>query len=326
MSKETNTYQRIIAYLKGLLSDRQRHDLEKEIMHDVFEEEAFEGLTQWNADELTTDMEVLNNRLENRLKPAKGRFLGTYLRVAAAITLIIGVGGLLYMLLRQTLPVGIAELPSQKAAPVPAAAAKADTMLLNANKPIDLIAPEPSKKQMLQPPSSSVPIPEKSRAKSASSEVVSDTFIDGVVDSQEDILALEEVVVVGYGTQRRNDVTGAVSRLESKDLTPVREAEAVNFINPVPPGGSLKAFKSWVDDKLDRSMFNDLKGKYRVQVTFTVDPDGSIHDVQVKNAVPAAIADAYKNIVTQSPSWQPATKDGIPVEARVVIRFTLTLE
>ena len=46
------TYDRILAYLKGLLSDRQRHDLEKDMMHDVFEEEAFEGLSQLSAAEL----------------------------------------------------------------------------------------------------------------------------------------------------------------------------------------------------------------------------------------------------------------------------------
>ena len=41
-----NKYDRILAYLKGLLSHRQRHDLEKEMMQDVFEEEAFEGLME----------------------------------------------------------------------------------------------------------------------------------------------------------------------------------------------------------------------------------------------------------------------------------------
>ena len=43
---------------------------------------------------------------------------------------------------------------------------------------------------------------------------------------QEDSKALEEVVVVGYGVQRRSDVTGALAHLDSKDLTamPVKDA------------------------------------------------------------------------------------------------------
>lgn len=44
------------------------------------------------------------------------------------------------------------------------------------------------------------------------------------VTLQEDNKALDEVVVVGYGVQRKSDVTGALAHLDSKDLTamPVR--------------------------------------------------------------------------------------------------------
>ena len=43
---------------------------------------------------------------------------------------------------------------------------------------------------------------------------------------QEDKKTLEEVVVVGYGVQRKSDVTGALAHLDSKDLTamPVKDA------------------------------------------------------------------------------------------------------
>ena len=46
------------------------------------------------------------------------------------------------------------------------------------------------------------------------------------VTLQEDHRALEEVVVVGYGVQRKSDVTGALAHLDSKDLTamPVKDA------------------------------------------------------------------------------------------------------
>ena len=46
------------------------------------------------------------------------------------------------------------------------------------------------------------------------------------VTLQEDNKALDEVVVVGYGVQRKSDVTGALAHLDSKDLTamPVKDA------------------------------------------------------------------------------------------------------
>ncbi len=38
---------------------------------------------------------------------------------------------------------------------------------------------------------------------------------------QDQSLSLEEIVVVGYGTQRKRDVTGAIAKVESKDLTAI---------------------------------------------------------------------------------------------------------
>ena len=43
------------------------------------------------------------------------------------------------------------------------------------------------------------------------------TTID--VDMEQDIEALDEVVVIGYGTQRKKEVTGAVARLKTADIT-----------------------------------------------------------------------------------------------------------
>lgn len=42
-------------------------------------------------------------------------------------------------------------------------------------------------------------------------------FIEVVL--QEDVEALDEVVVVGYGTMRKKDVTGAVSSVRTEDIT-----------------------------------------------------------------------------------------------------------
>jgi TonB-linked SusC/RagA family outer membrane protein len=47
------------------------------------------------------------------------------------------------------------------------------------------------------------------------------------ISLQEDTSALEEVVVVGYGTQRKSDLTGAISSVTSEDL---KETPAGNFL------------------------------------------------------------------------------------------------
>ena len=71
MSKINKTYERISRYLKGILSGRERHDLERDMMQDVFDEEAFEGLNLMNAEELESDMTALENRLDQRIHQPK---------------------------------------------------------------------------------------------------------------------------------------------------------------------------------------------------------------------------------------------------------------
>ncbi|RAV28622.1 SusC/RagA family TonB-linked outer membrane protein [Sinomicrobium soli] len=53
------------------------------------------------------------------------------------------------------------------------------------------------------------------------------TVVD--VGMEEDLSALDEVIVVGYGTQRRRDVTGAISSISTKDVegVPVRSVDQV---------------------------------------------------------------------------------------------------
>ena len=53
------------------------------------------------------------------------------------------------------------------------------------------------------------------------------------VTLQEDNKGLDEVVVVGYGVQRKSDVTGALAHLDSKDLTamPVKDALELSLIH-----------------------------------------------------------------------------------------------
>jgi hypothetical protein len=101
MLKIEQNYRQMIYYLKGLLSDRERHALEKEMMHDAFDEEAFEGLSMLKGEELEADLAALNNRLNSRIEPVK-RFNKIFIyRVAAALVLLLGIGTLFIWMFRQ---------------------------------------------------------------------------------------------------------------------------------------------------------------------------------------------------------------------------------
>ena len=343
MSRIEQNYERIITYLKGLLSNRLRHDLEKEMMRDVFDEEAFEGLNHLSAGELETDMAVLNNRLEDRMAPVKRRNLTILFRIAAAIILMVGISSILYFLLRTPAPKLVTEKTSQEKQAIPSAPISAQVSDSN-QSPVQKAEEIKSVSQKLPPLLAENRQVLKEKISELRSKAVEDVRImnespvpaettqkeenikirgiaDTAITMQEDLLALDEVVVVGYATRKKSDVTGAVSRVEAKDLSPAGGIEPYNYIKPVPPDGSLKAFKKWVNERIDTAQFQAFPGKHRIQVMLTVQTDGSIRDIHIGNTVPAPIAEEYKRVISQSPLWKPALKDNAPVEAEVVIRF-----
>lgn len=433
MSEFESTYERIIAYLKGLLSNRQRHDLERKMMHDAFDEDAFEGLNQLSAGSLETDMALLGKRLEERIRPAKSRNLTPVFRIAAAALIVLGITAILYLIFRTPSPVPITQeikqqmnkapaetaLPSApksnkdfagktggdqltgKAVPVrqetgtfpekeeesaapeatesitPAAAAAAKEFAITEEAGIDKVQIEtrqksayalPAKEEPDQPAAEyltgrvagvdgealpGVTVLEKGTTHGTITDLNgnfslaldnsgSDLLFNYIgyktrelnvrdikgntITMEEDLLALEEVVVVGYGTRMKNDVTGAVSRLEAKDISPGGGVEPYNFIKPAPPTGTLKTFKRWVTDRIDTSQFRDFPGKHKILFILTIQSDGHIRDINVRSTAPSIISDEYKKVISQGPQWQPALKDSVPVESEVLIRFTVTVE
>jgi len=411
MSGNEPTYERIIAYLKGLLSNRQRHDLEKKMMQDAFDEDAFEGLNQLSADSLETDMDILGKRLQERIRPAKVRNLTTVFRIAAAVVILLGITAILDLILRTPSPTPLTQEIKRQMYKAPAETATPEEPKSIKGIAREYVAEEkagklPSSKQETEvlaekEEESAAPIaaeaavtvtrhksayavPAKAESDQATARHVAGkvvgvdgeslpgvtvlekgtshgtiTDLDGnfslVLDNsdsdlsfnyvgyrslelnvrdikgknitmQEDLLALEEVVVVGYGTRKKSDITGAVSHLEAKDFSPGGGIEPYNFIKPAPSTGTLKTFKKWVTDRIDTSQFRDLPGKHRILFILTIQSDGYIRDINVRSTAPSLITDEYKRVISQNLPWQPALKDNVPVEAEVLIRFTLTVE
>jgi hypothetical protein len=139
----------------------------------------------------------------------------------------------------------------------------------------------------------------------------------------EDLVALNEVVVVGYGTQKRSNVTGALSTVDAKDISDARETAPYNYIKPIPPGGSLKEFRKWVDSMVDHSLFQTFPGKHRIQANLTVHADGTVSNIIIRNNVPDVIAEEYKRVISTSPLWKPALENGSAIEVEIALRIIL---
>lgn len=56
------------------------------------------------------------------------------------------------------------------------------------------------------------------------------------IDMQTDVASLDEVVVVGYGTQKKRDLTGAISRVSSEDFSPGANRSAADLLKGTASG------------------------------------------------------------------------------------------
>jgi hypothetical protein len=417
-----NKYDRILAYLKGLLSNRQRHNLERDMMQDVFEEEAFEGLSHLSGTDLENDMKLLQNRLDARIIPARKNRLPFYFRLAAAVALLIGVGSIIYFVFRTPNADLLTEehkleKPAVRSAPSPNLI-QTESDNEKSEKPLQLKRTDITKKIMQEPTedqseskeefiTQAAAAPEKKESEELAVSGVTESAAPGVqmrirgitakpqivysgtvVDNsgeilpgvvvfekgttnstitdkngnfnlplqdtnsllalnyigyktveleaaekpkdkivmEEDVTALNEVVVTGYATQKRSSVTGAIATVKVDEEAGQSQTDQPVLTKPIPPGGSLKAYKKWVNDRLDYTAYKDYPGKHKITVEITVHANGTISNILVNKNAPDLIAADMKKVISQSSLWTAALKDDNPVDADVEIHFVITVE
>ena len=83
----TSSLNAISNYLKGIFSNRQRHQFERSVMSDPFDADAFDGLSRLSSVELKHDMQLLNRRLNHKSNKQNRRI---WLTAAASVALLVG--------------------------------------------------------------------------------------------------------------------------------------------------------------------------------------------------------------------------------------------
>ncbi len=96
MSKRKLTYKRFKEYFSNNLQSKDKHDFEKQMMQDAFEEEAFDGLSKLNDDELEQDIQDLKLSIHQKTKDTK-RIIPVWFRYAAGILIIVGIGASIFL-------------------------------------------------------------------------------------------------------------------------------------------------------------------------------------------------------------------------------------
>lgn len=91
-------------------------------------------------------------------------------------------------------------------------------------------------------------------------------------------------------------------------------------------GGDMVKFRDWVEKQIvypESAVLGKISGV--VVLGFTVERDGSVCDIQVKQSPDTSLSDEAVRVVASSPTWKPGEQKGKTVRVRynLPIRFSL---
>ena len=119
-----------------------------------------------------------------------------------------------------------------------------------------------------------------------------------IVVMKEETGMLDEVVVTGYGTQKKSMVTGSVSEVKSLSKNKVAE------IKPEPIGG-MKEYKKYIEQNLVRPpdpSCQKIKGKVFLQ--FSVNTSGHPQNITVKKSLCPSLDQEAIRLLKDGPKWK----------------------
>ncbi len=130
-----------------------------------------------------------------------------------------------------------------------------------------------------------------------------------------DITSLSEIVVIGYATQAKKDVTGAISTVENDSQ------DTYSYIPPMPAGGN-NSFKAYVKENLRYPVSGLERGiKGTVRLKFTVGRNGQISNMVILKSLSADFDREAMRLVYEGPKWEPAVENDTIVEREVKIKL-----
>lgn len=97
-------------------------------------------------------------------------------------------------------------------------------------------------------------------------------------------------------------------------------------VMPEPVGG-LKAFYDYIKSNLkypEEAKAKNIQG--RVHVTFVVEPDGSLTNIQVTKSLGYGCDEEAIRLIKNAPKWQPGKQNGVPVRVEVTRPITFELK
>ena len=128
------------------------------------------------------------------------------------------------------------------------------------------------------------------------------------VQLSQDMLALEEVVIVGYGTQSSSAITGSASTVETDDFE--------NSYEKARPSDGWDALAQYIEKNKEMPKEALQKGiSGRVKLKLTISARGEITNIEVKKGLGYGCDDEAIRLIKSTGIWIPARQNDEAVES-----------
>jgi outer membrane biosynthesis protein TonB len=321
-------------YIRGEMTKREENAFQRKLQRDPFAGEATEGFSEISSRESTEDMNRLEKKLKERIKPAR-RVL--YYRIAASVAVLMVISSVFVIVERNR---SFRQLSENTL--TPPAPAKADTIQMNepliaeskseavvqqavtepeiADKPAN--APKPAEK-VIAASADTTKFLAMAKEKEAAKYVTADEVaapaaasrmaeVSGMnasgrkmqIEPDSTVQDRTETVLVGYGMAKKTDA----------------KAEHTSFMAPQPVTGTNN-FERYIEENIRRPQTLAQGERVVAIVSFLVRSTGAIDSLKVLESPGDEFAAEAMRLIREGPAWKPAEENSVPVDSEVRLRI-----
>ena len=127
-----------------------------------------------------------------------------------------------------------------------------------------------------------------------------------------DVTALSEVVVTGYGTRKKQDVTGSVASLKSRT-------------QPA-PGIGTRRFNKYIRENLTTESAAQAGVEGSITISFSVEKNGSLGGFEIIVPAGYGLDEKLVQLIEDGPEWIPARDGDGPVREKVILNIPFEIK
>ncbi len=352
MRQLKNTYQRILEYLKGNFSNKERHTFEKEALDDPFLQDALDGFETIETDVLENDIKRLSTQIKFRTEKRKRIIPLFYYPIAASLLVLVGFSiwwfnG--YQNLEEPHEIVNTEIEEEKKQPhfvdrtkevditSDVAFEEMEETVVDSKRKVYRSAPKPPvviektvvptvdsnlEEILEEAPSFSNIEEEEKEVPEIITEISSATGSNQRIEKPQSLSSAKETIDISVASEVK--ANEKINRIEKKQELEriIRNKDTTPDVNTIPFNGSTINFKEWVKQNLNPNIMEKLiKEKATINISFWVSEFGNLYQVKFDTTLDKTIRKELKSIIKSSPKWQPAKLKGVSVSDKVQLKL-----